>query len=88
MNRRTFLLATTRAAAPLTTLEFSDLPNFCTSARQAEMRGQPAQADFPVLNPPTSGLPKSAHGDLDVRMRIFIPNGPHWRWFACGLVLR
>lgn len=28
MKRRTFLLATTCAAAPLTTLEFSDLPNW------------------------------------------------------------
>ena len=30
MKRRTFLLATSCAAAPLTTLEFSDLPNFCS----------------------------------------------------------
>jgi hypothetical protein len=30
MKRRTFLLATTCAAAPPTTLEFSNLPNFCS----------------------------------------------------------
>jgi len=30
MKRRTFLLATTCGAAPLTTLEFSELPNFCS----------------------------------------------------------